>query len=245
MARTRKKGELFSHLTQMGVYRAGGGGNTNFTGGTAPAGVTAITVSVITGFTVGQVIALGSGENVELNVVQSAPSGNNIPLRFPTAFAHETLEPVLGQVLTDLGHLSDDGVSIAVSGDDNAIMSATRRQVLGYLQGHTEQTFECSLEGFNLENIATALGIAETAITGAGTSSSPNRLVTDAAKFRTENDLCFEASGVRKDGTIVVAQFWGVELDQAALTTALKRGDAALIPIRGRVTSAMAIQTYV
>lgn len=244
MARTNKKGELFSHLTQFGVFRdkTGTFGSTTLSADLA-AGSTAVACAAITNFADQDFARVGAQEDVEIIRAQGAPGSLTITSAWATGKAHLSGDAVVEQTLTDLGHIADDGVKFSISGDDTAVKSAIRRLTLGYLLGYCEFVFEVMLEGFNLENIATALGIAEGAVTGSGTTAAPSSLFLDGSSFRSQNDLCFQATGVRKDGLITTAQFLGVELDIAALQTAFARGNPALIPIRGRCTSGVRLLT--
>jgi hypothetical protein len=65
-----------------------------------------------------------------------------------------------------------------------------------------------------------------------------------ADKFNTDNDLCWRFTGERKDGQIVLLDYWAVEVDFAALNAALQRGAASPIPIRGKATSGLRASHY-
>lgn len=237
MSRTNKKGELFSHLTSFGVFRdqTSTPGSTTLSAAVA-AGASNLPMTATTNFTNGDYMRVDSAESVEILKIEGA-TNVSMPLREKVGKAHEAGVAVVEQTLTDLGHIADDGFKFNFSGSDNVVNSATRRLALGYLIGNIEGIFEVQLEGFNLENIATALGMPESAVTGSGTLASPNTLFTDGANFRTENDLSFGAWGVRKDGLIVYCWMMGVELDFNALSSAFARGQPAMVPLRGRVTS--------
>ena len=249
MPRVNKKSEIFSHLSQFGIFRdATGTFGSSTIATTAPAaGATAVTVAATTNFADGDWLRLGGGnEDVEIARQSGAPAGSDLNLRWPMLNAHAIGDAVVEQTLTDLGHVTDDGFDFTVSGSDEAVMSAIRRLAIGYLASHCEMTFRVVLEGYNLVNIATALGMLESAITaGAGTEASPEHLWLNPANFKGQNDLSFWAKGVRKDGKICALGLMGVELDWTQLTTKFARGvGGGQIPVVGRVTGGVFAQVY-
>lgn len=244
MSRTNKKGELFSHLSFMGVFRdKSTTPGTTTTSAVVDAKSATLPITAVSSFSNGDYVRVDSGETVEILKIQGTPA-TALPLREPTGMAHDSGVEVVEQVLTNLGNISDAGFRMNLSGDDSAVFSATRGLAVGYLKGNLEMIFEVELEGFNLANIATVLGIPESAITGTGSLESPHSLFSNGENIRTENDLSFLAQGARKDGKIVNFFMMGVELDFTALTTALARGTPALLPLRGRVTSGVRWSTH-
>lgn len=244
MTRLNKKAELWSYVSNVGVFRDNtGAGNTTLQAA-ANAGATTISIVLNTGFAAGGWCRIGAGEAMEVNQQVGALTGAGpytMTLLYPLAFAHVVGEAVVGQTQTDLGHVSDKGVTVDIKGDHNVVKSAVRRLALGYLIGHAEIEMGFELVGYALENLATALGQLEADITGAGTAPNPNRLVANPDLYAEQNDLSFYFRGFRKDATPVYGFLWGVELDFSAVQLQMMRGKEAPIQFRCRATSGFAL----
>src|SRR5258708_39329357 len=136
MPRTNKKAELWSFMSQVGVFRDNTGlGNTTLN---AAAAAGAATISLVgnAGFAAGNWIRIGAGETMEINQQVGALTGAGpytLTTLYPVAFAHAAAEAVVGQTQTDLGHATDRGVTVDVKGDHNVLKSAVRRLALRYL----------------------------------------------------------------------------------------------------------------
>lgn len=238
MARTNKKGEVFSHLTAFAIYRDKTGTFLSTTLGAAEAaGQTVLTLASATNADADDYHRVGAEEDVEIIQQSGAAAGSEITSKWAIGRAHASGEAVVEQTRTELGHIQDEGLRLTFEQDGEAIRSAIRRLEMGQLVGHIGVMFEIGLEGWNLENLATAFGMAESTITGSGTASAPHGLFFDASAFQAENNLSFEAVGVRKDGVIERLQLLGVEVDVGALQASFGRGRLAPITIRGRCTS--------
>ena len=234
--RLYKKAELFSDLREVGYIREATGthGATTLNGAVAK-GATTITVTSATNFADGDIIIIDSGESMEIAQQSGAPAGNVITLRTALAMAHATGVAVLEGARTKLGDVTDDGVDCSPGeGDFNMIAAATKRGPVGYLAGHIAQLVEFGIEHLNLENVAAALGIPETAITGSGTAAAPHSLNLLPDDFATAADAAWYFTGVRKDGMNVEVQLWGVEVDPTGLG-ALKFARGQVTPVRFRL----------
>lgn len=241
MTRLNKKAELWSYVSNVGVFRDNIAiGNSTNSVAVAP-GATTVTATLITNFAAGNWLRMGAGENVEINQQVGAPVGNVITLLYPAAFAHPIGDSLIGQSQTDLGHVTDKGVTVDIKGDHNVVKSAVRRLALGYLIGHAEIEMGFELTGYALENLAAALGMLETDVTGAGTAPNPNRLVANPDLYAEQNDLSFYFRGFRKDATPVYGFLWGVELDFSSVQLQMMRGKEAPIAFRCRATSGFAL----
>jgi len=144
----------------------------------------------------------------------------------------------------DLGNILDAGARITFSGDHNPVNAATKRLVTAYLTGHAEIMAEFELLGFALENLAVAVGMAESSVVGSGTTSAPDTLAITADDFNTENDLSWRLTGATKDGQIVLVDLWATENDFSAVNFAMQRGTPAPVPVRAKSTSGLRISKY-
>lgn len=236
MARLYKKAELFSDVKEVGYMREATGthGDTTLTAAAAK-GATTLTVTAIINFADADFILIGTNEGQEVAQISGAPAGVTITLRSPLALAHANAETVKEATKTKLGDLTDDGVDTTLAeGDFNAIMAANRRPPAGYLPGHIAQLLEFAIEHLNLENIAAALGIPEANVTGSGTAAAPTTLNILPDDFATASEAAWYFSGVRKDGTNVEVQAWGVEVDPTGIG-AIKFARGAPAPVRFRL----------
>lgn len=253
MTRLNKKAELWSYLSNVGVFRdSTANGNTTLQAA-ASAGATTLSLVGNTGWSAGQWLRIGGaipagsqagGETMEINQQSGALSGAGPytqTLLYPVAIAHAVGEAVVAQSQTDFGHLTDAGVKVDVKGDHNVVKSAIRRLALGYLIGHVEIEAEWEVIGYNTENIASALGMKESDQTGAGTAGNPFRLYANPDLYDEENDLSFYFRGFRKDATPIYAFLWGCEVDFSAVLSQFQRGKEAGIVFRVRATSGLAV----
>lgn len=241
MTRLNNKKELWSHLTEVGVMRDSGASTT--LSANAAAGATSLSVASGTGLANGDLFRIADGNDQQLNEVSSGGGTTTITPKYPLAYAAASGTALVEVVKTSLGHVQEGGVTVEFSGDDNAVNSATRRLVLGYLTGHMEIKASFGLLGMNLENIATRLGMLESNVTGSGTPSAPYRLVVDGTKVKEQNDLPWYFTGVRKDAGVVEVQLWGCELDWTD-STQFGRGAQAVTMIKARATSGIAVIQY-
>jgi hypothetical protein len=253
MARTLRKAELWSHVTQVGVLRTvSGGGSTTVATAPVAGAVTVALADGVTSFTNGDPLLLGTAEQMEVNQIEAAPN-NTEPLKYPIFRAHAIGEPVVEAVKIVLGDIDDSGVTAGVSGGDfNAVKSATKRLVQAYLIGHLEEVIEFKVENYNLENLASAMGVSDVPnattgpITGAGVVADPYRLVLDGTNITSGPAIvqAFYFTGALKGGGLVEIQAWGAEVDPTALTAQHQRGQPAYIPFRVRPCAGLSFETY-
>lgn len=243
MPRRNNKGELFAHITDVGVFRDVAGGGSSTIAGALPA-VDSYSVQNVasgTGFLAADFYRLRAIDNYpEIGQVDSI-SVNAITPRYPLHRAIAVGDPVVEQSQVSFGHIAQDGVkfNLAVSQED--VHAANRRLWIAQLMGYAKITVDFSVLGFNLENILSALGMLDTSanILGTGTSADPTRAFVDGTKIREQNDLCWYVNGTRKDGRTLLMQAWGCELDYSAVEHALARGKTSMVPIRLTPTHAV------
>lgn len=247
MARLYKNAEIFSHVSEVGFMREATGthGDTTLSANAAK-GALSLTVTAITNFADGDYIAIGApGDTQEIGQISGAPAGNTINLRSALAIAHLSGEEVFEVTRTKLGDLTDDGVDVTWGeGDFNAITAATKRGAVAYLVGHASQLLEFSILNTNPENVAAALGIPETNISGAGTAANPTRLDTAPDDFVTALAAAWYFTGIRKDGSTVEIQAWGVDVDPNTGAQKFTRGQASPIRFRLRPTAGIRYLAY-
>jgi hypothetical protein len=256
MARTLRKAELWSHVTQVGVIREKTGTHGSTTVKTGAGGVAAavsIPVTASANFADLDILMIGDAEQMEINGEEGA-AADPLALKYPLFRAHPAGEPIVTGIKTVLGDIDDSGVTAGVSGGDfNAVKSATKRLVQAYLIGHLEEVIEFKVENYNLENLATAMGVSDTPaatagpITGAGIAADPWRLVLDGTNIGIAGVPIVQAfyfTGALKGGGVVEIQAWGAAVDPTAFTAQYQRGQPALLPFRIRPCAGLSFETY-
>lgn len=246
--RLNKKGELWSHIAQVQVLRDATGtfGNTTLSADTAVAAGT-LPVAAITNFAVGEIIRVGRDEETEVVRIHpsTAPASGNITLATttPTRVAHRTGDPVVELTATDPGHVDDGGLNVELTGTEEDVFSATQRLLLGRLPGSVGITISFGLLGFNVENLALALGMRESRIVGAGTVASPRTLNVLGDRVKEESDIGFLFTGARKDGGTcrITAMACEPVLD---VQFAIARGRKVFIPVRAKVTGGLLYEQW-
>lgn len=248
MARLNNKKELWSHLSSVAALRDATGtfGSTTLSAAAA-AGATTLTVAAITNFAVGEPIRVGSGENTEYVRVHNstAPTGTTITLEAstPLRYAHAIGDAVVELVSTDPGHIEDGGVTLDLSGSVEDVNAATQRMLFGQLTGFLDIAFSFGLLGYNVENIALALGMLETRVLGAGTVADPRTLTVDASQILEQTDIALQFLGARKDGASVRITAMACELDPSIQFT-MARGSKLAIPVKGNSTGGLLYETW-
>jgi hypothetical protein len=245
MTRLNRKTEIFDRLTKVELIRekTGTHGNTTLSAGVA-AGASSLSVGAITNFSDLDYLIVDTGEFMEVNQVNGAPAMTTITLKTPLVYAHTISQQVKEADLIDLGHIEAGGIQFALGGQFIEINSAIRRLTLAYSAGYTSMSATLQLMGFNAENLALALGMPETAITGTGTVSDPWTLLMGADSLDTVVDQGIRLTGARKDGGMVQLDLWGVQFDFTALNFTLSRGAVTSIPVSCKVTSGGAFRQW-
>jgi hypothetical protein len=244
MPRTKTKGELWRRLDFLYILRDGGTGDTTVNSAASKGDLT-VTIASGTGFADSDRIRVGSEDKIEEHVIASGGGTTTLTLQTELHRDHAVGDAVVERVQTDLGHLTDDGVTLTSPGDHNAVNIGTRTLAWAYLIGHTEFSTEFSLASWNLENIATAFAIPESLILGAGSSTDPYRVVLDPEDYATDLNLSFAFEGILLSGDTVRGEIWGAEVDVTALNATLARATAATpLGMRARATSGGALYIW-
>jgi hypothetical protein len=209
----------------------------------AAAGATSVTVASITGLSSGDTFRVGSGNDVELNKINGAPSGGVVTLTFPLAKAHVIGEQARRQITYDRGDLDETGVKVTIESDTVDVNPSTRRLVLTRLDGYVRAFFEAAFPSFTLNNLVFALQMLLSRITGAGTSSSPFQLSFDGSAFGEDVNTSLSVYGTLVDGSSLLIELHGYDMDQSVVKTTFKRGELATIPFKAKLASQIAFST--
>lgn len=211
MPRLNTNVEVIKDITVAGyISDAGGGGNSTLSAATAIGATTAVVVSA-TGFLAGDLVRIGTGNQLEENIVDSIAT-NTLTLRSPLVYAHAIGEAAMERQKVVTGEVADSGVKISTTAAVNKLKTATTKGV--YLTMYTDADYmvEWQVVNHSLENVATMHGMPEAAITGTGTTNSPRRLVTTMANLMTVTNISTFLIGHRNDGVTQEVQVWNVDL---------------------------------
>lgn len=232
-------------LTALLVRDATGGGigTTTIGAAGAAAGQKVVPCAATANFTVGDPVRIGSGDEMELGAVASIQAGVSLTMAEELAYAHVAGEPVVEQVAYDLGDVTDGGVSVEGSGQTTDVQVSTRRLVYTVLNGYTSLSASFALPGLTLHNLALAAGIPLANISGDGQALTPFSLATDGSDFGGETNMSLIAIGLTQDGSPIRVELWGVDADYTAVSTQLKRGQLASVPMKFVASSGGAAST--
>lgn len=232
MARTNTNAELFKALSQFGMItdKSTGAATLNTTVASASVvGAATIKLAAKTGASTagGDYVRIGPSGVMEVAKLEATPS-TNMPLVSKLAYAHAAAETVRELTRTDIGDLSDDGVAQDVSADRTRIDAATRRHGYDYNINHTEYKVTVSLENLSNENVAAALGMADSVVHGAGTTADPYVVDMTPNTLDTQEPVHFWARGTLGNGNTVEIQWWDCRVDPSKTVTLARGKDAPM-----------------
>ena len=227
MARLNTNAETWKALTQFGFMDDSTGTALSTTLSAAEAvGQSTIGVAAVTNGVAGDYVRIGDDKNYEVAQIESTASGPAFVTKSPIAYAHDSGEAVIELDRTDLGDVSDDGISVEPVGDRERIDFATQRHYGDYNIRHTDFRVTASLENLSPENMALVMGQPDSGVLGAGTTADPS--VTDWTPDNMDSidPVSFWARGTLGNGQTVEVQFWDARIDPSK-TVQLARGQDA------------------
>ena len=183
-------------------------------------------------FTAADEIRIGAqGNTGEVAVVDSVAS-DTITTVMPIALAHDDNAPVHILSLVDVGHTSDEGLSIETTQEETELAAGTQRATFLFIPGRVGEAFVMSLLGYNPENLAMTLGVDEEdaglVVAGVGV-----HLLQDDYGTWTTKPWKFE--GFREDTTTVTMYLSNGKV-LADQSYNWQTGEAAVLPCRIRST---------
>jgi hypothetical protein len=238
------KNKVLSRLSSLWIARTTVAGAATTLSAAAAKAAGTLTVTSIAGFSSGQAIRIGSGNDMELNKINGAPAGSTITLAWPLQRAHIALEDVKQMTVYDHGAPDEGGVDVVVSGEVQDVMIATQRMPLTNVKGYMSAGGEWAWPFADLNTFVTAMGALLSRITGSGTVSAPKQYITDGNDSGEETDVAVIAGGVLVDGTFVYVELWGVSMDYTAIgKIQFRRGQPVKISARARASAAGVMTT--
>lgn len=228
------KNNIIQQLSKLFVVRdkTGTFGSSTLSAATA-IGATTLPTTSLTNFSDGDLIRVGSGEEMELALITGTPSGGNITVTQGLVYAHASGEAVVEQVAYDIGDIEAAGVNVNFAGESQDINVATKRLAFTTLNGYVDASMEFALPTFTLDNFALATGILPTKILGSGTALSPKSITTNGSEFAGASNVSLVAVGTKFDGSYIRVELWGVDFDYTGVNFALSRGQLVSTPVKG------------
>ena len=226
MARVNNNSELWGTLSQFGYAYDSTAGSTGLTLSSA---ITSGAIAAVSssGQSTGAYYRMGDDSNYEMCQVET-PSSLGFTAFSNFAFDHASGETVLLLARTNLGDVSDEGVSDEISADRSQINAATQRHAYDHHINHTNYRVTVNLENLSMENWAFASGILESNITGAGTTADPYVVDFTPDNLDAYDPLFFYARGTLKNGNNVEIQWWDCRIDPTKTTQYARGQDAPL-----------------
>lgn len=242
MPRANNASEVFARLSEAGYIRdASGGGSTTLDSAVTADGANK-TVDVVdaSGFSVDDLVRLGTEGTLEVHKVNATDTGsspNTITFDSVIAFDHDSGATVQGQEKVVLGEVTDDGITEDITADRNDINVATRSPVYTRLITAVDARLEFSVENVNVDNYLFSVGVPEDQLTGSGTQSSMDQAVLDGAEIIDGRDnISVYFTGVMDDGDSVEVHGWNAFIDPNRSRT-WNTGTGAPIPMAADVST--------
>lgn len=235
MTRLNTAAELWKELDTVGyIYDQPTTPGTTTVSTNASAGATTLLVADETGFSIGDLIRIGSGEELEVNEVEATAAGD-ITLMSPLAFDQEIGAAVVEQIKAVMGHVAEAGVTVDMSEDTFEVNASTSKQTLVTRTTGITQNITWPGILYSMENLAVAFGMDEaTHILGAGSAADPYVVRTVADNLNTLLNASVYFQGTMEDGRNLEVRGWNVRwsLDKSGT---FARNAVAELPIGGEV----------
>lgn len=237
MSRLLNEQEVLHDLRTVGFYLDTGGSETS--NGATAAGDLLVNVQVGegSGFAAGDVIRVGAkGNTMDIATILSIAT-DALTLKLPMAFAHVNASEVRKQTLTDLGHLTEDGVAPETTQDETSLRAGTQRGTLLFIPGAVEEQFTMGLLGFNPENMAAAYGLDEGGAGVVVTGPTPLQGITiNPNDFAGQVSKPWSFEGIREDLKTVTWYVGNAKVAAANVTTQFTTGQGTSLPLIIRST---------
>ena len=183
------------------------GGLEDTTGAALAKGAANITVTTFASWQTGDyLIIIGSGGMDLLQLGTKPGAAGPIPLvGRPPAFAQDAGAAIFRATRADLGYIEDAGAQLGASASKQAIGAANAGGAIAYIDSDTpEITFTWTQRESNLRDIATAFGVDESAIEGAGTANDPYRLIISGDTIGTQSNYCLRTEARKVNNKLQV-----------------------------------------
>ena len=222
------KGRIFNLPKEFGIYTPATATPLNTTlSAAAAAGATALTVADSTNGVASDRVLIGSGDQGEIGIIDSAPDATHLAMRTQLNAAHASAETVVEQQQVPWGSVTDDGLNLTIGGSTKELGSATTR-----IKGSAPATATLSLDfmvgDLSPANFAYATGAPQADVSGGRLVLGDNIGTSDVALayFR----------GVNLAGNTIEVNVFGCSQEVKGIAAQLSAKDVAKLPITLRPT---------
>jgi len=233
--RLNTSAELWKQLDAAGIITDTASGASQLVDANAAKGDVTLTIDAAGTFTNGDLIRIGSGDELEVNEIVSGAASVTLTLMTGLAYAQLIGGAVVEQEKRDIGHVAEGGVTMDATEETFEVAAATSAKVL--VERTTGVTQRITWPGLNwsMRNVATAVGLDEDAdILGTGIVTDPFVVRWIADEMNSLLNISMFFTGVREDDKIFEVRGWNVKFDLNRSAT-FARNAAAELPMGGNV----------
>lgn len=229
------KGKVFGELTGVGLYvaHATPAATTVATAAAADAGT--LVLASGTNYAANDWIVVGVDDTLEVHWVDSVAT-NTLTLRTKLLRAQAVGVTVSRLAQLPFAAIGKEGAKLAVGGSTTPIQNGLRRLPIGAQPGFVDVSLTLSLLEMSLANRAYALGIAQSEIAN-------SRLIM-TEKIGRSTVVAAYVTGLLKDGTVNILNFWAPVQDLASVATQFGDANGSSIPWVGKPTSGIQLIQY-
>ena len=190
-----------------------------------------------TSFAAGDLWRIGAqGGTSEVIEVESVSTDTITPV-LPIAFAHADDVDVTELTLVDVGHTSDEGLSVETTQEETELAAGTQRATFLFIPGRVGEALVMSLLGYNPENLAMTLGVDEEDAAKVVAAAGVQLLQDDYGTWTTKP---WKFEGFREDlSTVTMILSNGKVLADQSYNW--QTGEASVLPCRIRSTGLRSI----
>jgi hypothetical protein len=213
--------ELWKQLDEAGIIVDTPSGSSQLVDTLAVVGATTLVIDAAGTFVDTDLIRIGSGDELEVNEIESGGGTTSLTLMTGLAYEQEVGQPVVEQEKRNIGHVAEGGVTM-----DATDVSRTTG---------VEQRIAWPGLNWSMRNAAIAVGMDEDSdILGTGVAADPFVLRWIADQMNSFLNCSLYFQGVREDDKIFEVRGWNVKFDLNRSAT-FARNAAAELPMGGIV----------
>jgi hypothetical protein len=227
--------ELWKQLDEAGIIVDTPSGSSQLVDTLAVVGATTLVIDAAGTFVDTDLIRIGSGDELEVNEIESGGGTTSLTLMTGLAYEQEVGQPVVEQEKRNIGHVAEGGVTMDATEETFEVSAATSSTVLVSRTTGVEQRIAWPGLNWSMRNAAIAVGMDEDSdILGTGVAADPFVLRWIADQMNSFLNCSLYFQGVREDDKIFEVRGWNVKFDLNRSAT-FARNAAAELPMGGIV----------
>lgn len=226
--------ELWKQLDEAGIIVDTPSGASQALASAEAVGSTSLTLDAAGTFAAGDLIRIGSGDELEVNEIELIVTVT-ITLMTGLAYAQLAGAAVVEQEKRNIGHVAEGGVTMDATEETFEVAAATSAKVLVSRTTGVEQSIAWPGLNWSMRNAAIAVGMDEdNDILGTGVVADPFVLRWIADTMNSFLNASIYFLGVREDDKIMEVRGFNVKFDLNRSAT-FARNAAAELPMGGVV----------